>query len=62
MKTKQVILLETGDPGKHVWIMKDFVFNRRLDDSLFSCELPEGYTQIPRAPVFMVPRKQKQEK
>jgi outer membrane lipoprotein-sorting protein len=55
VETKRVILLETGNPGRHIYIMKDFVFNRELDDSLFGLEPPEGYTIDSRPIYYLAP-------
>jgi outer membrane lipoprotein-sorting protein len=47
-KTNRVVLIETrseGEWGGWVTMLKDFVFDQELDDSLFSLEIPEGYNE-----------------
>jgi hypothetical protein len=54
-KTKRIVLVETtGAKGRVTYMLKDFVFDEELDDSLFSLELPEGYKQIPPPPIFSI--------
>jgi outer membrane lipoprotein-sorting protein len=51
-KTKRVVLVETGSAdGDWKFILKDFVFDHKLDDALFSLEAPEGYTEIAPRPI-----------
>jgi outer membrane lipoprotein-sorting protein len=53
VKTKRVVLLETGAAdGRWKYILKDFVFDEPLDDSLFTLELPQGYNEKPPGPVY----------
>ncbi|MHC4460306.1 MAG: LolA family protein [Planctomycetota bacterium] len=52
VKTKRVVLVETGSAdGDWKFILKDFVFDQKLDDALFSLEPPEGYTEIAPSPI-----------
>ena len=54
-ESRRVILLKTGARDEsYAWILKDFVFDQKLDDSLFSLEPPEGYTEIEPQPIFNV--------
>ena len=60
-KTKRLVLAETSDT-EHRWvsILKDFIFDQELDDSLFSLELPEGYKDIgPLQFMFVEPSESK---
>jgi len=50
VKTKRVALVESGDRGKWMFRLKDFVFDRQLDDSLFSLDPPPGYTLLEKPP------------
>ncbi len=50
VKTKRVALVEGRDWGEVIFRLKDFVFDRQLDDSLFSLEPPQGYTLLENAP------------
>jgi len=51
-KTRRVMLLETGAAdGGWKFVLKDFVFDEPLDDSLFNLELPQGYKEKPPGPV-----------
>jgi len=46
VKTKRVVRLETGaTDGGWKFVLKDFVFDEPLDDSLFTLELPQGYKE-----------------
>ncbi|MHC4745335.1 MAG: hypothetical protein ACYS8Z_25770 [Planctomycetota bacterium] len=55
VKTKRVIRLKTGaSDDSYAWILKDFVFDRELDDSLFSLEPPPGYSEVPPQPIYNV--------
>ncbi|MHC4546618.1 MAG: LolA family protein [Planctomycetota bacterium] len=52
-KTKRVVLVETGSAdGDWKFILKDFVFDQKLNDALFSLEAPEGYTEISPRPIM----------
>lgn len=45
-KTRLLVMLETkAADGSWLFRLTDFVFNKDLDDSLFSLEPPPGYTQ-----------------
>jgi outer membrane lipoprotein-sorting protein len=53
--TKRVVLVETSDGDdtwRHVYRLKDFVYDQELNDSLFSLKMPEGYEDI-GPPKFM---------
>lgn len=54
-KTKRVILLKTGAHDESwAWTLKDFFFDQKLDDSLFSLEPPQGYSEVPPQPIYNV--------
>jgi outer membrane lipoprotein-sorting protein len=54
-KTKRVVQVETGSAdGDWKFILKDFVFDQKLDDALFSLEAPEGYKEIAPRPILNV--------
>jgi outer membrane lipoprotein-sorting protein len=44
---EQLLLLEADLPGQGHIVMTDVVLNGRLDDALFSLDIPEGYRRMP---------------
>ncbi len=54
-KTRRLVYAKTGDrDGNWAFILTDFVFDRQLDDSLFSLEPPDGYTNVEPPEIFQI--------
>jgi len=49
-QSKRLVLAESTAPDGSTTVLKDFVFDQELDDSLFSLEPPEGYQLIRPGP------------